>query len=84
MKTNPQDGDRLLAGYLSEQQLADQLDIGLRTLRTWRKERLGPPVTMVGRRRMFRIEAVQAWLQSREQKMPREGSRQAAKEHRAA
>jgi phage terminase Nu1 subunit (DNA packaging protein) len=75
METAP-NGD-LLAGYLTEQQAADQLGVGLRTLRTWRRQGLGPPITYLGRRPVFRLEALRDWLRQRERQMPRETKRKA-------
>ena len=66
--------DSILAGYLSERQLAEQLGLKVRTVRQWRIERVGPPFTFIGQDRdpRYRIEAVRQWLRSREQSMPRE------------
>jgi hypothetical protein len=65
----------LLAGYIGEIELAKQLNIGLRTLRSWRKAGIGPPPTYLGRKPFFRIDSVQAWLRSRERPMPRDRRR---------
>jgi hypothetical protein len=62
----------LLAGFISEAELAKQLNIGLRTLRHWRKAGIGPPIVYLGRRPVFKITSVQAWLDSRERPMPRD------------
>ena len=74
--------DSILANYLSEKQLAEQLGLNVRTVRGWRMERVGPPATFVGQSRdpHYRIEAVREWLLAREQPMPRErSSRRATK-----
>ena len=63
----------LLAGYISEIELAKQLKVGLRTLRHWRKEGVGPPITYLGRKPFFKLTSVEAWLNSRERAMPRDG-----------
>jgi hypothetical protein len=73
-----QTGDRSVpAGYITEVELADQLGVTFRTIRTWRHEGEGPPVTWLGRGRRpaYRIQAVLNWLQLREQQMPRERER---------
>jgi hypothetical protein len=69
----------LLAGYLSEPQMAVQLGVTVRTLWRWRKQRTGPPVTFVGRTPMYLTESAHAWLRSRERKMVREGRRSRAR-----
>ena len=40
---------RLLDGYLSENELAEQLGRARRTLQEWRAKRIGPPFTRIGR-----------------------------------
>jgi hypothetical protein len=52
----------VLAGYLTEKQLAAELGLTERTLARWRERRIGPPVTMVGRVPQYSIEAARAWL----------------------
>jgi phage terminase Nu1 subunit (DNA packaging protein) len=82
-----QSADRSVpAGYITEVELADQLGVTFRTIRTWRHQGEGPPVTWLGRGRRpaYRIQAVEEWLKARERKMPRErSSRQITREHRA-
>jgi hypothetical protein len=72
----------LLASYLSEAQLAQQLDVTTRTLQRWRRQRTGPPVTMIGGSPMYRIASIETWLLSREIKMVRERPRGRAAEPR--
>jgi hypothetical protein len=62
----------LLADFISEAALARQLDVDIRSVQRWKALGLGPPYTMVGRRPVYRLEAVRAWLLSREKKPPRE------------
>jgi hypothetical protein len=52
----------LLAGYLSEQQTARQLDRDPPTIWRWRKLKIGPPFIMVGDSPMYSFEAVRKWL----------------------
>ena len=59
-------GENLLAGYLTHEELADQLDVSTRTIDRWRRLREAPPVTRVGKRLLYRRAAVEAWLASRE------------------
>jgi phage terminase Nu1 subunit (DNA packaging protein) len=70
MSTSPKYA--VLADLISESTLAEQLDVGIRTLREWRRRGKGPPVTWVGRRVYFRITSIEEWLRSREKKSPRE------------
>jgi hypothetical protein len=69
----------ILGKYLSEPETARELDVTPRTLARWRKNRVGPPVTFVGRKPMYLDESITAWLRSREQKMVREDRRSRAR-----
>ena len=53
----------LLDGYLTEQQLADELDVTIRTLRNWRAVGETPRPTRIGKRLFFARDDCQAWLQ---------------------
>jgi hypothetical protein len=55
-------GGALLAGYLSENELAKELRRDPATLARWRKRRIGPPFVMNGRLPFYNIEAARAWL----------------------
>lgn len=82
MDSPQNNGESILAGYLTEAQLAAELGVGFRTVQRWRIEKIGPPVTFIGQSRdpHYRIAAVREWLLSREQPMPRErASRRTAK-----
>ena len=43
----------VLAGYLSEQELAIQLNVHTRTIWNWRRLGKGPPVSVFGRQSLF-------------------------------
>ena len=60
-------GAEVLAGYLTLHQLAAQLGISPRTLLRWHAQRMGPPRCVVGRLIRYRVDAVRAWMASREQ-----------------
>jgi hypothetical protein len=62
----------VLSGYLNKDQLAQQLNKTTRTIERWARQRIGPPVTRVGRKPFYSIESVRSWLKSREQPMVRE------------
>jgi hypothetical protein len=65
----------ILAGYLTERELASQLRVTVRSLQLWKVKRTGPPVTSIGCRPYYRKDAVAAWLASLEMPMVREPSR---------
>ena len=68
-------GKLQLEGYDDEETTATELGVTTRTLKNWRRVRIGPPVTFIGRRPAYNRASKQAWLKSREQPMPRERSR---------
>jgi hypothetical protein len=61
----------LLQDYHTEESLAREIGVTIRTLRRWRKERQGPPITHVGRKVVYSIEGLRRWLAANEQQMPR-------------
>jgi hypothetical protein len=65
---------KLRSDYFTESELAGELGVSARTLWVWRHEGKGPPVTMLGRVPLYRIEAVKDWLKASEKLMPRERS----------
>jgi hypothetical protein len=52
----------ILAGYLSEEQVAHELGRNVRTLARWRALRIGPPYTQTGRTITYHIDEVRQWL----------------------
>ena len=60
------DDTEILSDYLSDEALAAEMRVSVRTL--WRWAALGevPPSVKIGRRRFFRRAAVQDWLKARE------------------
>jgi predicted DNA-binding transcriptional regulator AlpA len=73
---------RLLSEYLTPEELAGELGICKRTLDRWHASRTGPPRVTVGRRPLYRREAVTHWLRKREQD-PSEGRGRPAGRRRA-
>jgi len=65
-------GKPSIEGYDTAQETADELAVSIATLVRWRRLRIGPPFTMVGRFPMYNRESKQRWLKSREIKMARE------------
>jgi hypothetical protein len=62
---------KLLADYLEEQPLAQEIGVTVRTLRRWRRERKGPPITHIGRKVVYSLEGLRRWLAANEREMPR-------------
>jgi hypothetical protein len=61
----------LLADFLTEEELCDQLRVHARTLKRWRDRGIGPPRTILpGRKAMYSAPSVRAWLASREEQPP--------------
>ena len=60
----------LLAGWISREQLAQELMITADTLSRWEARREGPPCMRVGRKVFYRRSSVEDWLLSREQSQP--------------
>lgn len=60
--------DEILSDYIREKALAAQLNKSVRTLERWRRERIGPPVTLIGGTCWYRVKTVIRWLQDQEQK----------------
>jgi hypothetical protein len=56
----------VLEGYLTPTQLAAQIGCCEKTLHRWDAARIGPPRVHVGRKVMYRREAVAEWLIKRE------------------
>lgn len=56
----------LLDEYMTPDETATALGIGKRTLDRWHSLREGPPRTTLGRRILYRRDAVKAWLRAQE------------------
>jgi predicted DNA-binding transcriptional regulator AlpA len=68
----------LLADYLSPSELARWLGISRRTLDRLHSLRQGPPRTAIGRKVIYRLDAVREWLRAREMGPLIETTRKAA------
>ena len=64
--------ENILENYITDTELAKQLDVSKRTLDRWRKLRIGPPPTACGRSYIYKIQSARRWLDSCEQQMVRE------------
>lgn len=59
------------ADFAEEREVARLAGLSPRTLKRWRDMRSGPPFVKLGRKILYRRDAVSAWLLSREQIQPR-------------
>ena len=65
----------LLTGWLNRTDLARELTLSVDTLQRWETRRMGPPCVRVGRKVLYRMEAVRDWL--REQEVRKAGASRA-------
>lgn len=56
----------LLEGWLNRIELSAELGISVDTLGRWETRRIGPPCVRVGRKVLYRADAVRDWLKSQE------------------
>ncbi len=56
----------LLTGWLDRADLARELTLSVDTLQRWETRRMGPPCVRVGRKVIYRMEAVRDWLREQE------------------
>jgi hypothetical protein len=56
----------LLVGWLNRTDLARELTLSVDTLQRWETRRMGPPCVRVGRKVLYRMEAVRDWLREQE------------------
>ena len=69
MSAEPAIKPRLLRGWISRYDLAQELGLTVDTLGRWEARRFGPPCVRAGRMVLYRRRAVQDWLAAQE--MPR-------------
>lgn len=65
----------LLAGWISREDLAEELMVKTDTLARWEARREGPPCMRIGRKVYYRQSSVRDWLLSREQSQPKRKGR---------
>jgi DNA-binding transcriptional MerR regulator len=63
--------DSVLSGYITPKELAQDLGIDVRSLQRWASLGLGPPLTDIGKKRVYSRASVLAWLAEQERKRPR-------------
>lgn len=66
----PDATEKVLSGWMSRAELAQELGVSTDTLERWAIQRSGPPSARIGRRVYYRREAVIEWLRDREVKGP--------------
>jgi hypothetical protein len=64
-----------LPGYWTPRELALKLNISQRTLARWHAERIAPPRVSINRKSYYRIESVEQFLRSREDRPCRTAAR---------
>lgn len=62
---------QIFAGYIDEAEYCRQRGISLRTAQRDRQLRVSPPFTVVGKKVLYRIESVRAWLLNQEHQAER-------------
>ena len=62
----PDEDAGLLVGWLNRTDLARELTLSVDTLQRWETRRVGPPCVRVGRKVLYRMEAVRDWLREQE------------------
>lgn len=67
----------VIAEYMEPEELAKELGVCWRTLHRFHLNREGPPRVKIGRKVLYRREAVKEWLRSREEAQPRSRQRTA-------
>ena len=65
-KDTSADGAHLLDGWINRAALAQELTLSVDTLQRWETRRVGPPCVRVGRKVLYRMEAVRDWLREQE------------------
>jgi hypothetical protein len=70
-------------GYDTEEETAAEFGVDPRTLKRWRAERKGPPVTYLGRRPIYNRDSKLRWLKAQEMPMPRERATATARRHKS-
>jgi excisionase family DNA binding protein len=63
-------GSRDVPELLTQQQLADELQVSVRTLERWRREGTGPSWVRVGRSPRYRRQDIDRWLEATRREPP--------------
>ena len=63
----PDGAETLLGEYLSDTELAEELEVSKRTIERWRRLGKAPPRTRIGKKNITRRDTAREWLRSREE-----------------
>ncbi len=66
----PDDANGLLAEYLTDAELARELDKSLRTIQRWKRVQHGPRRTILGRTTIYHRRDVKEWLEAQREDRP--------------
>ncbi|MDR6589528.1 helix-turn-helix domain-containing protein [Agrobacterium tumefaciens] len=58
----------ILNGYISRDQLAEQLNVTTRTLWRWQNQPDGLPYTRIGNQLYYNVDSIRKWIEARETK----------------
>ena len=58
----------VLDGYISDEELADDIKVSRRTLGRWDAQRTGPPRVLIGRKPYYSVESVREWIAAQERR----------------
>lgn len=61
----------VLDEWITRAELARQLGVSADTLARWETRRIGPPMVRLGKRPLYRVEAVRQWLRDKEARKAR-------------
>lgn len=56
---------QILAGYVGEDELAQEFGVSIQTARRWRRKRTGPPFVRVPGGVMYPVDLSREWLRAR-------------------
>ena len=72
---DPYNPQRLLNEWMTRAELAAALDVSEPTLARWASRKIGPVCIRIGRRVLYRREAVKEWMVAQERRRPSSGGR---------
>lgn len=67
--------EAVLDGWMTRRELSEALGVTEATLGRWHTQRIGPAAVKIGRRLLYRREAVRQWLIARERTPVAKGGR---------
>lgn len=64
----PEPAGDFMADWLPRDSVAARLGVSVDTLQKWEARRCGPPPTRIGRRVLYRVDSLRAWMIEQERK----------------